>query len=102
MKVKAAFNNIVPQTCGVGILGVFREEGKEYGNYGGEDVHTIHHKGGCDWLIAGFTAKLPAYKKAYYALIERYGEPVYQSPKRLNKRTNKIFFFAIWDTKDKQ
>jgi hypothetical protein len=95
--IYAQFNNIVAQTCGVGILGIFRESGFEH-----QELKTIQHMGGCDYLIAGFTAQQPAYKKAYETLVERYGEPIFRSEKRRNRRTDRMFFFAIWDTKGKK
>jgi hypothetical protein len=97
MTLCAQTNAVVPQTCGVGVLGWFRD--LEVPSTDSRNIKTIHHQGGCDWLIVGFTSERPEFKKAFDRLSERYGEPVYQSPKRTNRRTGYRFFFCIWDTK---
>lgn len=96
MAVKVLYNEVVSQTCGVGVLGLFREKNP---GKGWPKIDKVAHKGGCGWVISGFTNKRPDYKQAYDALCKRWGKPVYQSPVRRNTRTGNQFFFAIWDTR---
>jgi hypothetical protein len=91
--MRANFNQIVPQTCGVGILGIFRVNA-------GTALNTIVPMGGCGWVIASFTPERPEYEQAYKELCKRWRR-VYQSPVRVNKRTNRQFFFCIFDTESK-
>jgi hypothetical protein len=101
---KACFSARVPQTCGVGVIGIFRDENEDstYATHNTPLVKTIPNPGGCDWLLVGFTNERPAYKKAYQELMQRYGQPIYQSPVRYNKNSTNKFFFCIWDTKGKK
>lgn len=101
MPIFAHYNQIVPQTCGVGILGMFRDYPSTTGLEVYQNINNIKHQGGCDWLIVSFTKERPEYAKAYDLLIARYGDPVYQSPKRKNRRSDRVFFFCIWDTRGK-
>ncbi len=90
----ALHNTIVSQTCGVGVLGIFRanEEGTDI-----QRIVNIKPIGGCGWVIAGFTSERPTYAIAYKQLCKRW-KKVYESEKRNNTRTGNTFFFCIFDT----
>lgn len=97
--VKTFFNTIVQQTCGVSILGIFRLEGED-GFGSGIDLDKVLPTAGCGYVIAGFTTERPAYGEAYKILKKRW-PIVFQSEVRTNTRTNRKFFFCIYDTKGK-
>lgn len=90
MTIRALYNTVLPQSCGVGELGIFRR-------VGGTPVKDITPLGGAGWLIVSFTPARSEYKEAYEALCKRW-KLVYQSPVRINKRTQREFFFCIFDT----
>lgn len=99
MSMTVGINAIIPQTCGVGYLGLFRD--KE--NIDSEDSRRLANiipAGGAGWAIASFTdnpAHLEDYEKAERMLGKKY-KIVYSSPKRKNKRTGHMFWFHIYDT----
>lgn len=102
-KVKIGLRKYLPQTCGVGEIGWFRYEGDEV-PASAPDIQSLvvdKEVAGCGWLICSFTTNMPVYKDAYKQLVARFGEPIYQSPVRKNKRTNKDFFFCIFDGEGK-
>lgn len=102
-EIKVGFKRHLPQTCGVGEIGWFRYAGDEVPATAPniQNIKIDKEVAGCGWIICSFTGALPVYKEAYDQLVERFGEPILQSEKRTNLRTNKKFFFCIFDTKDK-
>lgn len=105
-KIKVGRKAPLVQTCGVGEVGLFRfEEDAAFEcppNSPTIDALIINKNvTGCGWLIASFTPKLPVYEQAYKEMVKRFGEPVYQSPVRVNARTDNKFFFCIFDAKGK-
>jgi hypothetical protein len=88
----------LPQSCGVGEIGYFRYEGDIEAYHAAPDIQNIKPEGGCGWIIVSFTAGKKVYKDAFEQLKERFGEPIFQSEKRINKRTKRKFFFVIFDT----
>ncbi len=95
MAVRVLYNNILPQSCGVGEIGIFRLP-MTWGDLEGPFTHHVRPMGGCGWVIASFTDQRPEYKQAYEELCQRW-KLVYQSPVRTNRRTNHPFFFCIFD-----
>lgn len=99
MSLTVGHNQIVPQTCGVGVLGIFRD------TPGLLDTDTrrllnIQPTGGAGWAIASFTDDPmhgEAYAKAERMLKKRF-KVVFESEKRTNKRTGRLFWFCIYDT----
>jgi hypothetical protein len=104
MAIKVCYNTFLSQTCGVGEIGVFREhvipnhwEGLK------PTTKDVVPKGGAGWVICSFTndpVREHEYKQAYKELCKRW-KLVYQSPVRKNNRTNKLFFFCIFDSRSK-
>jgi hypothetical protein len=102
MAIKALYNKILPQTCGVGELGYFRDE-KEIGVVYGESLSNLKPMGGAGWAIASFTSQ-KAMKETYEAAeaeLRARWPVVYESPKRRNTRTGRTFWFCIFDTRGK-
>jgi hypothetical protein len=102
--VVVGWKKFLPQTCGVGELGHFRFEGDPEACATSPKIQNVvvdKSVSGCGWIIASFTPSRKDYKEAYNQLKERFGEPIFQSDTRVNKRTNHKFFFCIFDTKDK-
>lgn len=102
MQLKAGLNGIVPQTCGVGVMGIFNYYQNTQTSWA-HDVKKAKPQGGAGWLIVSFTncaAKKEEYKEAYETLKQRW-KIVYQSSPRKNKRTGFQFFFCIYDTTKK-
>ena len=96
---RALHRGIVPQTCGVGVLGIFRHNGMVHG----DPLKTVPPYGGAGWEIASFTNEFnfrKEYEEAYKELKARW-KVVYQSPVRINHRTGRQFFFCIYDTRQK-
>lgn len=94
---KAFSNGFVPQTCGVGVSGVFRPDNLA----GGYPLETLKNAGGAGWHIASFTdcpEHGPSYKKAYAELKAKW-KIVYQTPVRKNTRTDRQFFAVMFDTR---
>jgi hypothetical protein len=89
-------------TCGVGLVSMFRDKEDLYTPQDVPDLKVAKNPGGAGWLAAGFTNQRPEYKAAYDTLTKRYGAPVFQTPVRTNTRSGHKFFFAIWDTKGKK
>jgi hypothetical protein len=101
MSVRALMKGVVPQTCGVGFSGIFRN--LPAGSTQGDAVASMTNVGGCGWHIAGFTMageNKAAYEEAYKVLKKRW-KIIYQSEVRKNTRTKNDFFFVIYDTTKK-
>lgn len=102
MSIKVFHRGIVPQTCGVGVLGVFRSPSAVGGTPTIADVGDTGG-GGAGWEIASFTNEAvhgTVYKKAYEELSKKW-KIVMQSPVRINTRTGHQFFFCIYDRNSK-
>lgn len=99
---KAGQNTIVPQTCGVGVSGIFRKNSEYTGTQ--PTIAEMANVGGAGWHMAGFTNtpedNAPTYKQAYKELKVKW-KIIYQSPVRTNTRTNHPFFFCLYDTTKK-
>lgn len=99
MSMTVGANAIIPQTCGVGYLGLFRDKD----NVDSEDSRRLANlkpAGGAGWAIASFTDNpehLEEYQKAERMLAKKY-KIEYKSPVRVNKRTGRKFWFYIYDT----
>jgi hypothetical protein len=98
MAPQAGHNSVVPHTCGVGVVGHFRNSEELSYWDGAEDLKTLVPTGGCGWVIASFTEKRPEFKEAYEILCKRW-KLIYQSPVRVNNRTHRKFFFCIFDSR---
>lgn len=92
-----------PNTCGVGIVSMFRRNSLTGGTLisapGGNE-------GGCGWLMSGFITDSDAvndgvvntaHKEAYEELKKKY-KMMDQYPVRTNQNTQNKFFFVIYDT----
>lgn len=103
-EIKVMWKKILAQTCGVGEVGYFRYEGdnEAYGDVNIQNVKIDKEVAGCGWIIVSFTPHKQVYKDAYAQLVERFGQPVFQSDVRVNERTSNKFFFCIFDTKGKK
>jgi hypothetical protein len=101
MAVRIVNSAPVPNTCGVGYASVFREEAGLVFATDYPTVNSFRNPGGAGWLMAGFTDQRAEYKEVYVGFCKKYGQPVYQSPVRLNNRSGNKFFFAIWNTRKK-
>jgi hypothetical protein len=97
---KALHNTVVPNTCGVGVLGIFRDNNSQEGGHWIPTLEQVAPITGCGWVIAGFTNQKPVYRQAYLDLRKRW-KLVYQSPVRVNTRTGRKFFFCIFDSREK-
>lgn len=93
-----------PNTCGVGIISMFRKNTVVGGN---EIPSSSVNEGGCGWLMCGFITDTAAandgvastaHKEAYEELKKKY-KMMDQYPVRTNDNTDNKFFFVIYDTK---
>lgn len=95
-----------PNTCGVGIISMFRKDTVSYGT----PLASYENPGGCGWLMAGFISDPTAMaehgtgagcmKEAYEQLKVKY-KMMDQYPVRQNENSDNKFFFVIYDTKSK-
>lgn len=103
-EIKVMWTKYLPQTCGVGEIGYFRYHDDEEAFAFAPNIQNLKIDkdiSGCGWIIVSFTMK-KVYLDAYKQLVERFGEPIYESPVRVNKRTKRKFFFCIFDTQGKK
>lgn len=94
---KTFHNCLLPNTCGVAISSLFRVN---EASAGGTKIENLISEAGCGWHCAGFTPESGAYKQAYEELKLKW-KIVYQTPVRINTRTNNRFIFVVYDTKSK-
>jgi hypothetical protein len=89
-------NQLVPNTCGVGLSSVFRHNQMT----GGQTIKEMENMGGAGWHCASFTDDPQhgaAYKEAYADFYKKWQIKL-QTKVRINTRTNRKFIFVVYDT----
>lgn len=94
-------NTRAPNTCGVGVISMFRKNA-------GTPIDHHENPGGAGWLLAGFISDADSRasngddaactKEAYEELKLKY-KIRDQSPSRINDNSEHRFFYVMYDTK---
>lgn len=96
-RIRAMQAGILPQMCGVGWSGLFRNSSHTL--Y--PTISKVLEGGGAGWHVASFTnhpVHGEEFLQAYEELKKRW-KIAFQTPARINTRTGLRFIFVVYDTK---